>query len=645
MGGKALKVVKTRRYKRDEYLLLEKEVLQKLSELFPENVRFDAIKAYRQKESFGDMDIVVENEKNISKKIIDESLEILGVEEIYKNNNVWSINYRDFQVDLIFTEKNFFETILEYFAYNDIGNLLGRVARKQGFKLGQQGLNYVLLNKTSLLKDINVTNSYKDALEFLGYDYSVFEKGFNTLEDIFEYVISSKYFDKKIFALENRNHDARTRDAKRPNYRKFLEYIDGKDFPESEKVDKDEKLKEAFIKFPSFKSEYDYVFEEISYNKEIKSKFNGFIISEETGYKSHDLSFFYVYLNNDIKEKGGKEFLYDLDEESILTLIKVLNRKFLEDVYYRNFAKINNIIKYLSEKYNLSKKGINELKQLFSIDNILRTSFYINQPVSTNVETTTYFANIHTIYEILKKHGVYYVTKEELLENLKLKDKDSLRNYSQVSRLEDIPKYLESLEKGLDRVKNGQKKKKKNDNTKIVSGDLKILKEKFKDSVVLSLDIEMYEDDQSKITEVGYALSVYGKIVKCFHYVVEENEHLLNGKYVPDAKFKYNFGKPVFLKLETIKDLIKNEIKKATFVIGHGVTKDLEILFDKKLENFRKAYNTNNILNFYDPIKYKDQKSLGFSCDVFNIETSNLHNAGNDSYYNMLLLKEAIKYI
>jgi hypothetical protein len=45
----------------------------------------------------------------------------------------------NFQIDLIFTKPKFYESSLNYFAYNDLGNLLGRGAEQISGKLGASG--------------------------------------------------------------------------------------------------------------------------------------------------------------------------------------------------------------------------------------------------------------------------------------------------------------------------------------------------------------------------------------------------------------------------------------------------------------------------------------------------------------------------
>jgi hypothetical protein len=77
-----------------------------------------------------------------------------------------------------------------------------------------------------MFREILLTREYEAALFFLGYDPERFREGFENLEDIFKYVAGSRYFNRDIFLLENRNAQSRIRDRKRPTYTKFLTWCE-----------------------------------------------------------------------------------------------------------------------------------------------------------------------------------------------------------------------------------------------------------------------------------------------------------------------------------------------------------------------------------------------------------------------------------
>lgn len=242
MGGHAMKNYGVERLTKEQY----DEVLSALTITLP--YKTVAIPSYRAKDSFGDCDLLTTStdeafEKNLSKDFI-----LLGKK---KNGSVTSYalkygSFPPFQFDLIKAKEESFKFNYNYLSYNDLGNLIGRVAAAFGFKFAHNGL-YLLAwydhkgeeRSVVRVKEEAKTNdhaehrmeklfisNFDEALEFLGFDSLRFAQGFDTVDDILDFVASSKYFCKDFFLFENRNHDQRKRDVKRPTYLRALEYFD-----------------------------------------------------------------------------------------------------------------------------------------------------------------------------------------------------------------------------------------------------------------------------------------------------------------------------------------------------------------------------------------------------------------------------------
>ena len=86
--------------------------------------------------------------------MIDEVVDNFKPKAALLNSNVFSFELDGHQVDLIFTEKKFYESALVYFANNDFSNLIGRIAHKHGFKYGHCGLVYVMRDGDCILSII-----------------------------------------------------------------------------------------------------------------------------------------------------------------------------------------------------------------------------------------------------------------------------------------------------------------------------------------------------------------------------------------------------------------------------------------------------------------------------------------------------------
>lgn len=297
MGGNALKNTFTRRYLADEYHDLTRVLVEKLRTDFP-NRRINVLPAYRTKESFGDMDILFESDALLV-NMRDYIEQTFSPSELVKNGNGYSFDVSELQIDLILMGSANYQTSLDYYSWNDLGNFLGRVAHKLGFKFGHEGLVMIYNDDTHEYAQHVVSKDTAMILRFLGYDPGTFRMGFDTLDDIYRFASSSSYFNVDIFALENRNHTARVRDKKRATYNGFLEWMQSQTglpaYPHETmderglRVSKVYFLERAFEFFPDFKAEHDRIHAEFAQWKAAKELFNGKLVGTITGLSGIDL--------------------------------------------------------------------------------------------------------------------------------------------------------------------------------------------------------------------------------------------------------------------------------------------------------------------------------------------------------------------
>lgn len=242
MGGNAIKQTFVRRYARVEFEALSTEVLEKLA-AFAGTVYsdFQIIPYYRNKPSFGDMDVILRSTVPKSEidhsHIIDVIYALFGTLDVSVNDGVYSFPYKELQIDLVFTNPEDYESSIAYFSYNDLGNLLGRIA-KSAFNVsyGHKGLHFKARETGShLVQDITITKDTGEILKLLGLNHETFLKGFDELQEIYDYVVSSPFFRKSFFNLDSLNHINRVRNRKRASYMGFLLYI--KDLPDLPEID------------------------------------------------------------------------------------------------------------------------------------------------------------------------------------------------------------------------------------------------------------------------------------------------------------------------------------------------------------------------------------------------------------------------
>lgn len=297
MGGNALSYTAVRLTKKN-YERMAADCVSKLRALYP-GKRIEALGSYRSKADFGDCDILVEGGEPYDPHV---AAAALGAVEVVRNGPVTSIgvivrpevphkNGNVFQVDLIKMEPEAFDFALGYFGHGDAGNLLGRLYHACGLALRHDGLFYYLRDGDYKFREIALTRKFEEALPFLGYNPEVFARGFETQEDVYNYVASSPYFNPAIFLLENRNAKSRVRDRKRAMYMQFLKYCEAHpeltafEYPE----DKAAWLPRIAEYFPGFQAEYDKALADLAELRAVKAKFNGEWVAQLTGLQGKEL--------------------------------------------------------------------------------------------------------------------------------------------------------------------------------------------------------------------------------------------------------------------------------------------------------------------------------------------------------------------
>ncbi|MBC3911209.1 hypothetical protein [Undibacterium umbellatum] len=337
MGGNALKAESVR-LPAARYREVEHEAVAILQRNFPQR-RIEAIIAYADKADFGDLDILIEAGDDYDAAQFSTALQAT---EIVLNGDVTSIGLAVaegvFQLDLIRTESGSFDFASRYFGYNDFGNLIGRIAHKFGAKFGHLGLLYPLRapdDKGHLIAELCITTDFSEALKLLGYDALLYENmrvngQFRNLQDIFRYVVSSPYVNREIYLLDNRNHKARIRDAKRTTYNAFLLWLDEQKeitlpaYPWAEAgtaardAQKENFLETTFMLFPDFRLAYVQALQKYARKKRLKQQFNGELAAEITGLSGKRLGELMAQVRHSFADEASFEnFFLEADSDAV----------------------------------------------------------------------------------------------------------------------------------------------------------------------------------------------------------------------------------------------------------------------------------------------------------------------------------------
>ena len=286
MGGTAFVAqgYESKRMNKDQFNKIKEEIYNFLDLL---NIDYYDIPYIREKETFGDLDVVVISENsNTLDKIIANRHKLDSYVYFNRNKDLMSMLYKGHQIDFISTKKEYSDSHAHYLSHNDLGNLLGRTIKQAGYKHGHNGLFYVYREGDSFKKEIPITTDINVTLGVLGLNSTLFHNGFDNFEDMFEYVTTSPYFNPVRYELSNLNNRNRVRDKKRANYAGFLKYIKENKFTTSIQ------MKSPFEVFPFLVQAVEEIKSARKKESEIKSKFNGDLCMKYTDLTGKELGIF-----------------------------------------------------------------------------------------------------------------------------------------------------------------------------------------------------------------------------------------------------------------------------------------------------------------------------------------------------------------
>lgn len=329
MGGHALKNTITKRIDKENYQRIKSHIS---NELKSEGHVVCEINETPCKDSFGDLDLLYLPNAKSNSDIRHVIKKLFKPNEIVSNGDVHSFDFEQFQIDLIkcsSIEQMAFSKF--YFSYGDVGGILGRICSAYGLKFGHDGLHAVLYENTiypshefddrKTHKQILLSESPSHVCEFLGLDWSEYSKGFSCINEIFEWITSSKYFTVELFTVFN--HDNIKRLKLRPMYIKFIEHIGinkdkiyrGRQFSEN--------IQPEAIEFFKKWDQVNQVKSQLEIKKVVQAKFSGnYLVAK--GYDGKQIGKIMCEMKREIENEyqtNWDQWIYNSDIDSIYKLL------------------------------------------------------------------------------------------------------------------------------------------------------------------------------------------------------------------------------------------------------------------------------------------------------------------------------------
>lgn len=229
MGGNRFKDAGAVRLSRQAARHHSDRILRALRTVAPVDGRVEATGSLRDKQSFGDIDVVA-NTAYVAGVGDDGIVGALAAQYgpgIMRHRG----DSKDptmgllvptpegaFHLDVITAAPDAFDFAVRYMSAGDAGILIGGIARQMGCKFGQYGLALLVGHGTRRLGKVVLTTDFDEALEFLGLDPAVHAAGFDNDLDLRAFIMASKWFDPAIYDLARMTNTSRSRALKRPQY-------------------------------------------------------------------------------------------------------------------------------------------------------------------------------------------------------------------------------------------------------------------------------------------------------------------------------------------------------------------------------------------------------------------------------------------
>jgi hypothetical protein len=316
MGGHALKTTNQERLERKDYLIIEKEVIKKIEIILD---CYYIPRYFDDKETFGDLDILYDSDDD---EIYLKIVALLESKECVKNDNIFSCEYKLFQVDFIKTDPVHIECNKCFLDYGSFGEITSKMFKKYELKYGHNGLYmkvYHNHDRCKLITKICLTTNPKEVFDYIGLEYEKFKNGFNTQEEMFDFIVKCNYFDKNIYVTDDPNYLQKTKEKKRPVYKNFVDYITDKEYPVNNyiKYCDENKTEYQINTIRLFDKEDVFNEENIKYQNQIKIKsiYNGKLVNNLTKYENKELG---TFMKN-FKEKieNFDEYILTTEEDKI----------------------------------------------------------------------------------------------------------------------------------------------------------------------------------------------------------------------------------------------------------------------------------------------------------------------------------------
>lgn len=188
------------------------------------------------KASYGDIDILVSQSKDVCTPPTTENLvKTLSAVRTFRNSGSattsFVVPYPDHaeeyvQIDVHVCSEGTFEWQLFHQSHGDLWNLLGTTIRPFGLTANDVGLHLRIAEIEELNRKramLFLTSEPDDVIDFLGLDIDEYQRPFDSVEAMYEYVVCCRFFRAETYVRDDLKANDRKRMAQRELYARFVD--------------------------------------------------------------------------------------------------------------------------------------------------------------------------------------------------------------------------------------------------------------------------------------------------------------------------------------------------------------------------------------------------------------------------------------
>jgi hypothetical protein len=314
MNSNVLKKIKINRMNREIYENIRINIFNKLKD----KIQLSSFAEEPDKEDFGNIDILYINNSFIN--INQEIIKIFNPIEITKNSNIISYSYEYeknyYQINMIKVPLDKLNTYQFYMSYGRFGEILGILCKKVKLTFGHEGLWIYIDN---IQQKIELSNDPYEICNFLGLDYYTWLIGFETNNDIFNFIKSSIIFSSDRI-IQNKNNNKFIND--------FILSCSSNDI----NIDLTNNLQQEAIIYFNKNQYVQSIINEYNNNNKLHEKFNEFIIKEILENNHLDITMLSIYkkqFENHMNSIHNIDFRIKFSKNIICELFKDFLVKYL----------------------------------------------------------------------------------------------------------------------------------------------------------------------------------------------------------------------------------------------------------------------------------------------------------------------------